>query len=745
MSINENRMQASTIKKSFIEKWSLQKINTLTIEEYVSNGDRSGFCYELEFGTPGIGSIRGGNSIKFGLYKRKNSQDEIKLKNVNSNEQYTWQSQLGSDAKSAFESIKKGLIDLIAAAQTGTLEAINKVDLPFMWNVVKWKLAFMYAPEGTLVDIFSSKWLLSYSGETTLLAAYKNIMKKYDKNQYDSIWDFSLKVWEEINKKQGSEAAVIDEVPIDPEDTDPSNPRDKAMTMQHNTILFGPPGTGKTYNTINHALLALHEDVSMLSRDQQLEKFNEYVSKGQILFTTFHQSYGYEEFIEGIKPDMEFDDGEVRYEVKDGVFKELCNRALGVKTFKSGKDEIEIKSDATVWKVSLGSSGNNPIKTKCFDEGTIRIGWTSVKEVGDEYYIKLGSKNKNTIRNFIDEMKIGDIVVSIGNQKNADAIGVIVGDYQTDNDPNYPKFRNVKWYFTGRNVSIYDLNERKNLVQQTVYKLHSISVEKVISLLKEQGVFNTPTSPEDYESKINYVIIIDEINRGNISKIFGELITLIEPSKRIGAPEELRVALPYSGNEFDGGKGFGVPSNVYIIGTMNTADRSIALMDTALRRRFEFIEMMPNYETLSDIVVDGIYLKKLLEVINCRISYLYDRDHQIGHAYFIGVNTKDKLDSVFRNKIIPLLQEYFYDDWEKIQIVLGDHDMQKPDNKDRFVISQKLKEVDVLGFNHDDIVDETVTYTISENFTSNAYLKITAGFSCVIKAQGTDIAKDEQV
>lgn len=531
-----------------------------------------------------------------------------------------------------------------------------------------------------------------------------------------------------------------------------------------NTILFGPPGTGKTYKTINHALAAIYglnvKDESfeaavidkariqfgddflgeIKESENNRKKLNaiykKLVDEEQIVFTTFHQSYGYEEFIEGIKPDMESDDGEVRYEVKGGVFKELCSRALGVKTYKSDKDETEIKSDATVWKVSLGSSGNNPIKAKCFAEGTIRIGWTSVKEVGDEYYIKLGSKNKNTIRNFIDEMKIGDIVVSIGNQKNADAIGVIVGDYQTDNDPNYPKFRNVKWYFTGRNVSIYDLNERKNLVQQTVYKLHSISVEKVVSLLKEQGVFNTPTSPEDYESKINYVIIIDEINRGNISKIFGELITLIEPSKRLGADEAMTVTLPYSGYPF------GVPSNVYIIGTMNTADRSIALMDTALRRRFEFIEMMPKPELLQEVTIKDeqgqhhkIDLKKLLEVINSRISYLYDRDHQIGHAYFMSLlddKVKDKkaeLDNIFRNKIIPLLQEYFYDDWEKIQIVLGDHEKQKPDNKDCFILSEKQKEVDVLGFNHDDIVDETISYTINKEFKPNAYLKITGGLT----------------
>lgn len=558
-----------------------------------------------------------------------------------------------------------------------------------------------------------------------------------------------------------------------PDRNDDSKGNNKVMLFKNtlNTILFGPPGTGKTYKSIDHALAAIYglsvkdndfyedvitkaneqfgsifikaedkaEEEKITNRKKLNEIYKKLVNSGQIVFTTFHQSYGYEEFIEGIKPDMESDDGEVRYEVKDGVFKDLCDRALGVKTYKSDKGETEIKSDATVWKVSLGSSGNNPIKAKCFNEGTIRIGWISVQEVGDEYYIKLGSKNKNTIRNFIDEMKIGDIVVSIGNQKNADAIGVIVGDYQTDNDPNYPKFRNVKWYFTGINVSIYDLNERKNLVQQTVYKLHSISVEKVISLLKEQGVFNTPTSPEDYESKINYVIIIDEINRGNISKIFGELITLIEPSKRLGADEAMTVTLPYSGYPF------GVPSNVYIIGTMNTADRSIALMDTALRRRFEFIEMMPKPELLQEVTIKDeqgqhhkIDLKKLLEVINSRISYLYDRDHQIGHAYFMTLlddKVKDKkaeLDNIFRNKIIPLLQEYFYDDWEKIQIVLGDHENQRYEDEEfnhsqnLFIVSTKLKETDILGLDHDDIVDETISYTINKPFTESAYLKVTA-------------------
>ena len=215
----------------------------------------------------------------------------------------------------------------------------------------------------------------------------------------------------------------------------------------------------------------------------------------------------------------------------------------------------------------------------------------------------------------------------------------------------------------------------------------------------------------------NRALFIDEINRGNISKIFGELITLIEPDKRQGGENELEVVLPYSKSKFS------VPQNLWIIGTMNTADRSIALIDTALRRRFHFREMMPIPELLAENV-EGINLQLLLAKINERIEFLLDRDHTIGHSFFIRVKTKNELCEVFRNKIIPLLQEYFYNDWEKIQLVLGDNkNWGKPENQ-KFVQIKKNYSVDeekkLFGFDVEDYEDEKI-YTINPALTSGNY------------------------
>ncbi|EAH7108946.1 AAA family ATPase [Campylobacter coli] len=376
------------------------------------------------------------------------------------------------------------------------------------------------------------------------------------------------------------------------------------QNLSLNQILYGPPGTGKTYHTIDKALEILGENLE--SRDEKKAKFDEYVKNGQIVFTTFHQSYGYEEFVEGIKPNIDSEEGnfkDIEYKIKPGIFKKVCERALenedNIKDFNFHIDKL---------KEIVKEDGNDPEKYFKLPNTKYSIQYRG----GKTFRIKFDDMSKDH----------KDYPVSIENI--------------------------IKLYKTSSINEIYN----------------SAYVKAILNYLKTQGLKDY----QEKDEKINlpYIIIIDEINRGNISKIFGELITLIEPSKRIGEKEELKVRLPYSGDEF------GVPKNVYILGTMNTADRSITSLDTALRRRFEFIEMMPDVGKLSNNC-EGVDLQKLLEVINARIEYLLDREKTIGHAFFIGVENLEDLKKVFQNKIIPLLQEYFYNDYALINAVLNDN------------------------------------------------------------------------
>ena len=402
---------------------------------------------------------------------------------------------------------------------------------------------------------------------------------------------------------------------------------DKKLTYPLNQILYGPPGTGKTYNVVRKALEIIEGNAS-----DDMSKFKRYIESGQIKFVTFHQSYGYEEFVEGIKAKNDTN-GNLKYEVEDGVFKALCQVAkkkneIIVKTKDDNKiiNEENFKELYDSYVLTLPEYSTSPSSK------------VLTTQTGYEFYLY-----KNTTPSIVVRAKNGSSPMSVA----------------------YSKLKRV--LFDGEEYT-YSSYEPKIIDDMR------LDIQKYIV---------------DNSSK-NYVLIIDEINRGNISKIFGELITLIEPSKRLGADDEIMVELPYSKEKF------GVPSNLYIIGTMNTADRSIALMDTALRRRFEFVEMMPEYNNLKEVA--GIDIGQMLKTINKRIEYLYDRDHTIGHAYFINVSDMEMLANVFKNKILPLLQEYFYDDWEKIRLVLGDNGFIKEKEKDRklLVLDGKEYETDKI-------------------------------------------------
>ncbi len=462
---------------------------------------------------------------------------------------------------------------------------------------------------------------------------------------------------------------------------------DDMVHFDHNLILYGPPGTGKTYKSVIYAVAICEgksiEAIEKLPYAEILDRYNELKENGRIAFTTFHQSYGYEEFIEGIKPKLNIESDAIGYTIEDGIFKEFCLRAKNVKVQAPG--QTLLKERPRIWGMILGGPGDTDLKKECFERNEIRLGWSEVDDTdveGDFYGDSNSSwQAKHMVYDFKNVMEIGDIVVIEKNNSSIDAIGVITGEYQFDKSlAAYPRKRKVEWLLKGidQDMIPYLPNGRKQLSRFSLFAFDNIGMDVISNILNEYSA--SPIMEIEQEKK-PYVFIIDEINRGNISKIFGELITLIEDTKRGGASEAMEAILPYSGEPFT------VPNNVYILGTMNTADRSIALMDTALRRRFKFTEMMPEPKVLNDLSIgtirigeDYLNISGMLEVINKRIEYLFDREHTIGHAFFTRLKESASLETladIFEKNVIPLLQEYFYEDYEKIQLVLGDNDKEK--------------------------------------------------------------------
>lgn len=495
--------QREQILADFHRKWPLSALQDLTLEQYICLGDKSTLAYWLEFGEGRfLGSIKGGDASKFGIYERKN-QAKGERGFISSDERYSWKNKYGHTAAEAFATIKADILTLVRAAQAGDTETIEALDFEV---ALKWKLAFLYQDHDQpcvlpIYKLQALQTLLPDNRNLTHPDAYRILLAKRGNNP---LIQYGLDLWKESEaEKDDSPARSLDDIT-----DDESEPHVEQPVVALNQILYGPPGTGKTWNTVNHALAILDPAFLDAHRDERhllKARFDALTNEGHIDFVTFHQSFSYEDFVEGIRADITDSGAGLQYRIEDGIFKKVCLRA------------------------------------------------------------------------------------------------------------------------------------------QTL-----------------------PAQP--------HVLIIDEINRGNISRIFGELITLIEPSKRQGQSEALDAILPYSK------KRFSVPGNLYIIGTMNTADRSLSGLDIALRRRFTFIEMLPQPELLDDVVIrheeGDIQVGNLLRVINQRIEVLLDRDHCLGHAWFMPLHatpTLPTLASIFKNQVIPLLQEYFFEDWQRINWVLNGH------------------------------------------------------------------------
>ncbi len=457
----------------------------------------------------------------------------------------------------------------------------------------------------------------------------------------------------------------------------PEEPATDKPKFPLNQILYGPPGTGKTYNTVLKAMSIIkgenYDDVDETTYQNLKNEFDKLKREHRIEFVTFHQSYSYEEFVEGIKPDLDKDN--LIYRKSEGIFKKICKNA--------SKNLYKLKTNETINTISF-KDVMDAFKEK-YPEGSNLLNLLNISYDDNNFIFHFGRQEQDRK---IDLSKIEQLF----NQNK---------HYNTSIEFN-------KDYEGNTSLKGYYHNFYKELlnIKNTLEDEQQLSVENNNEYIIDE---NAP----------KYVLIIDEINRGNISKIFGELITLIESDKRKGAQYELKVSLPYSSDD----ELFGVPKNLYIIGTMNTSDRSIASIDIALRRRFKFVEMMPKPEKLVDknnqpLTVDGINLQNILKTLNDRISYLLDRDHQIGHSYFMNWTNYDDITTfkdVWFDSILPLLNEYFYSDWDKLQAILG-----AAENENTFIIKIPRPELPYSN----NCADEECHYDFSkkEN-TSNEQFK----------------------
>lgn len=672
--------------RDFLNAWPIERLRSMSLEQFAKAGDRDTFTYWLEYRTKGLGEIGGGTAYTHGIFERDSTSGKppsLRAQYAH-DERYSWFSKYGSTAAEAFEAIRTGVERTAEFARAGQFA---EIDTGRLGPTYRWKIAFLYQPRERpgVVAVYNGKLLREFLGVADdngppTASLYAAVLRH--RRPDETIVKFSQRVWR--GGAPGDDHHV----------SSPHGPR--------NIIFYGPPGTGKTHETVVQAVELVDPAFARAHTDRPSLKgrFDELVRDGSIHLVTFHQSLSYEDFVEGISAETDEATQQVRYRVVDGIFKRLCDTARA-RVVQGSAVSID-PSARRIWKMSLGEAIDEQIFDECIDKGLALIGFgglgdfagvASREDVIREmeragHRVEPNDYAVTALHSFAVQMQKGDlIVVTEGNLKFR-AIGEVTGDYrriEREIPDTFNHSRPVRWLRVYRPALPYEALMENRFSQMTIYRLKpgSINLDKFRALLRVDGDDASAPQPK--------VLIIDEINRGNVSRIFGELITLIEPSKRAGSPEALEAVLPYSKERFS------VPANVHLVGTMNTADRSLAGLDIALRRRFEFVEMPPKPALLEGIEVDGVSIERLLETMNRRIEALLDRDHMLGHAYFMLLEeepTLTRLAGIFRNQIVPLLQEYFFEDWQRIAWVLNDH--RKPDGF-RFVVKPSFNAQSLFG------------------------------------------------
>ena len=644
--------------KDFQTEFPIAKIRNLTLKEYNNTERKNAFCYWIETRLRKLGSIQGSTSYKFGIYEY--NDDPRENNGYLYDENYAWLTKYGKTSDEAYKKVHSNIIDIIEAAQNGNLDEIEKIDISSMF---KWKIAFLYS-NLSLINIFSKEALVYLANKYGLESAdkaprcelYQFLISK--KGSEEHILKYSARIWNEWVK---SKTNYKGDTQMTQEDT-LLKKYANLLKNTKNLILTGAPGTGKTY-------LAKQIAKELGCKDDNIG------------FVQFHPSYDYTDFVEGLRPTDKDGNGNVGFERRDGVFKKFCEKAI-LPSSVTEDIQKELNENPTIWKVSLERTGDNPTRTDCLKNGYIRLGWSNYGDVADfsnfSGYTEVGGSV--VLVAFQSKMKVGDIVLSCYSATEIDAVGIVTGDYEyRPEGGDYPRYRTVKWIVKGIKENIVEKNHGKTLTLASVYKL-SVSIKDVFDIVEKYSTNQTLSSDsQEKTSNSPYVFIIDEINRGEVAKIFGELFYCVDPGYR---GKEGKINTQYQNlikenNIFY--SGFFIPENVYIIGTMNDIDRSVESMDFAFRRRFTWAEVKAKHtQYMLDAELDAVLAdeaKRRMDNLNAAI-WSWDETkkeskgidglneaYHIGASYFLklknyGGNQDERFESLWEYHIKGILQEY---------------------------------------------------------------------------------------
>lgn len=686
----------------FLEEWPLSRLSEMTLDEYIKTGSQDTFTSWVESRLDKLGSIWGGSAFKFGVFSRDNSEPKENDQKHSYSDTHGWYTALGQSADEAFAQVRESVVRVAQLARSGDLESIEA--FTGLGEAYKWKIAFHYQDRSNpkIVNVFKPEALAAFAGSGTVkntAALQELVLKK--KTDGLGILEFGKQVWAVWSKKNIS-VWKLSHGPA----TFTADEQQQLLDSQKVVVdELARKEQGKRFQEVPNGTLfyLCHgNSIQLLGRfttaAQTASKGETWLERSyEVLFRALkHERYTHNSKLWSPQGDSTF--YQVRPkdlpEFEETLLKPFFNKDLiALSEFYSQAQQQGAEQTLREYNEEADElEADEKLPINCFN----RI-----------YYGPPGTGKTYQLLKQLEEYELSTktAVEQKGKQLNA-----------TENDKN-----NEGKIKRHRFVTFHQSYGYEEFVEGLRPVLDSDLKEGEVKYEIRDGVFKKLCEEARQNPTERYAMVIDEINRGNISKIFGELITLIEPDKRASADNEVIVKLPYSGQDFS------VPANIDIIGTMNTADRSLALLDTALRRRFEFVPLLADTRNESGAPLVGltvdteqgrIDVRKMLERINERIEVLYDRDHTIGHAYFMSLKHIDdaerfkQLADIFRKKIVPLLEEYFFEDWAKISLVLGDN--QKPEDA-RFITKLDAeKDLQALFGDH-----ELELYSVKERYQIN--------------------------